>query len=560
MERLSGFWQNNRKKYWFSLIVCALFICALVIVCRPTFETNDDLTLANMFNRSRAGVEAWSNVSGYLYGALLVFLYDVFPAISWHCVVMYLITWVSMASVSYVIQNRFRLFPALALSSALMFVYGYECLIVINFTKVSAMAAAAGVFLVFAAMMDEEKKFLWPLSGAFLIMTGYAVRINEGLGVGLSMTSGGVYLFLRLFGKEMRGRRLKMIRRYLVCLLPVVVLLGVARASDQYAISSSPERAVYKEYQDLRTRLMDHGFPDYDENREVFERLNINENAWKLYKAWDYYDTEKFSADVMKELAQVQPAGSITKETVKGFFELFPDRFFRNPMFLVYLGIIFLLILCGRRDTSVWVAIVYQFALLMAVELFLYSDKRFGLSRVEMGLWLGACLTAILMLDERAFHLERRAGLLIMAAVLAFVQPSWSVNYRRQTTARVRKADKKFAEVSQLTSDKDHLYIFNTGDYMAAWAYLPFETVKEGSLTNVLPLGSWCAKSAPFVKSFEAYGVTNPYRAMVENEKVLVVASNEKTILTYLQDYYDPDCRAVKVGDVGGVGIYSFHD
>ena len=560
MRVAKDFIRKNRKSFWFALLMNLAFLAFLLLFTRPDFESNDDLALACFFNRSRVSVDAWTDLAGYPYGALLIFLYGITSKIPWHSVVMYLVALLSMSAVTCVIQKRFRGSAAMFLSFLLMVFFGYECFIVINFTRVSACATAAGVFLIFSSMTDEKKGILQTIIGACFVFAGYSIRTNEGMGVGLAMTSGGIYLLLDLFGRDKKGRRLKTVLRYALLLLPVAAFMAGAIGMDSYALHSSPEREYYKEYSDARTRLMDHDFPAYAPNQETYEKLGINQNAWKLYRTWNFYDPDKFSVDVMKQVAALSPQQKITKDTIRSFFKTYPERFTRNPMFLVYLFVVCLILFFGRRRWSVLLTIIYQFLLLTATELYLYADNRFGLMRVELGLWFGATLILLLMLDSEKFTLDGRSALLLMVLALILDQPQWQGSYRRQQGKALSQREASLEVTKQLAADKDHLYLCNISDYPISWSYGPFEAMPEGIASNIIPLGSWSAASKPYVDTMAAYGVRNPYKDMIGNDKVRVVASRIKTILTYLHDYYDPDCTAEPVGQAGSAVIYEIHD
>ena len=58
---------------------------------------------------------------------------------------------------------------------------------------------------------------------------------------------------------------------------------------------------------------------------------------------------------------------------------------------------------------------------------------------------------------------------------------------------------------------------------------------------------------------FQHYGIENPYRDMIDNEKVRLVADSPERVLTYLHDYYDADCTAEKIGTIGDHNLYAFH-
>lgn len=551
--------KKHRRSFWFSMLINAVFLVLLMLVTKPVYESNDDAAMVSMFNNARGGVDAYSNASSYLYGLFLIFLYRITSSVPWHCVVLYLTVFFSLSAITHVILNRFRGWAGMALSSVIMVFFGYQCYTVINFTRAAACGTAAGAFLILSAMAEKKVRKNWILWGSLLVFIGYNIRPNEGLAVGLCMTSGGVYLLLMLIRAEKRTR-LKRLLKYAAGMIPVVALVAASAGIEKYEISSDPERLAYREYAHVRTRLMDHGFPGYPENYKTYQELDINENAYKLYRNWDFYDTEKMSTDVMKQIQKLQPEEKITAATVKSYFNTYPERYFRNMMFLLFLFVLLLLAVYGRHNLSVLLTVIYQILLMAGVILYLFADKRSGLVRVEMGLWLGATLILVIMLDEKNFAIDRRSSLVLMLTALIFGQMDWSDQYRRLSTKGTAKKEKARELVAPLTADKEHLYICNTGDYLPVSAYGPFEPIPEYYVSNIVPLGSWICGSVPYTHALEAYGVENPYRDMIGNDKVRLVAIAIKPILQYLQDYYDADCTAEEVGTMGDAKIYVIHE
>lgn len=559
MKKLTEFGRRYRKKFWFALLVNAGFLLFLLLVTRPAFETNDDIALATMFNGARGSADPYSDVAGYLYGLLMVFLYRITPVIPWHSLFTYAVIFLSLSAVTYIIQNRFRGFAALLLSSVLLICFGYECYAIINFTRTAACAAAAGTYLIVSALDEERIRIRRLLAGSLLFFTGFIIRTNEGLALGLVLSSGAVYLILKLFGRQYRGKRLRRLFSCILSALPVAVLVLGAMAAERSAVKQDPAKAYYRYYSDTRSRLMDHSFPGYAENHELYEELDINNNAWNLYRNWNFYDPDKFSPEIMEKVASVSPRQEISMDLVRSFLKQYPDRFFRNTMFLVYLFLLVMVILYGRHSWPVFLTVLYQLLTLMATELYLFSDRRYGLNRVEMGIWFGASLILLLFLDEEKFRPDGRTALTIMLAALILDQSSWRADYRRNTVKTVAQYQTYRKKTLQMSEDKEHLYLCSIGDYPAAKAYGPFQAMPDDVVSNIVPLGSWSAGSITYINAMKAYGVENPYRDMIGNEKVRLVASDIDMILTYLKDYYDPDCTAEKVGKVGKSNVYVIH-
>ena len=111
-----------------------------------------------------------------------------------------------------------------------------------------------------------------------------------------------------------------------------------------------------------------------------------------------------------------------------------------------------------------------------------------------------------------------------------------------------------------LSSDTSHLYICTAGSYYPTKAYAPLDRIPVGAYSNIITLGGWSAESIPFCAIYQNYGVTNPYRDMINNEAVRLVANNPDQIVQYLRDYYDSECHAEAERKVGQYTVYKIVD
>ncbi len=546
---------KNRRKLWFSILINAVFLCVLLLVECPYYETNDDITLQNLVNLSRDVQDAWTQTS-FLFGLVLTLLYRITQQLPWYIMVLYGVMFVSLTAVTYIALNFPDGWLGGMIAAILLIFYGYQGYVVVNFTRVAGCAGAAGALLVVRGMRKEEKRYLYILIGSLLAFAGFSIRSSEALAAFGCVSPAGICLLLRLNEEEGKGRRGKVFLRYILCLVPVMALFAGGQAATVYARIESPVREAYSNYSKARIAVMDHGFPSYAANKEAFEELDINRNAYQLYKHWDFYDPEKVPVETMERIAEMQPEYRFTLETVKAFFEKYPEKTFFNPMFLIYLIVLAAAVIFGRRDRSSNLTVLYQAAFMCGVYLYLFYIRRYGVPRVESALWLGASLGLFPILEKSRSRISRRGAAVAVLFALVFAQNDYSSDYRSLSElSRSRRVNFQ-NYVSMLSADQEHLYIFQTNRFFPDQAYGPFDRVPAGSLNNLVPLGGWTTMSAPYLYSFESYGVRNPFRDMIGNEKVRLVTDDPDGIVRYLQDYYDASCHAKQIDTIGNNNIY----
>lgn len=550
MNKVSLFFDRNRKRVWFAIAVNILFLLFLLLVTRPYFETNDDITLACFFNRARGVQDAYTDLSNWIFGALLSLCYRITAQLPWYILFLYGAVFISLTTVTHILLSRFDGWAGGMLACVFMVFFGYECYTAVNFTKAAGCAAAAGACLIYFSVKEEKLHLSGVIFGALMILMGYVIRPEEGMGAAASTIAGALFLVLRIPRDVEKGKRGRRFLRYVLSALLAVVLVAGAKGADIYARISSPERQAYDEYMGVRTQIMDYGFPNFSRNQEAYQKLDINKNAWQLYRTWNFYDTEKFPAEVMQKVADLQPERKLDRQAVRDFLKQYPDKFFENQIFLVYLFVLVLVILYGIRSRETFFSVILHLAVMGLLFFYLFFEGRYGLRRVDVGIWWGGVLGLLVMLDPQAFHVDKKAAIAIMFFALIIDQVSWEPHYRRQTQDERDAQVEKRNIVSELSSDKDHLYICMSGSYYPTGAFGPLDRIPVGAVSNIITLGGWAAQSIPFVSVYQSYGISNPFRDMIGNETVRVITKDEKRLVRYLQDYYDPACRAEVIGSV----------
>lgn len=549
---------KNRRKLWFSFLLNAVFLFLLLLIVRPYYETNDDVSLQSFFNLSRGVQDPYTRSANYIFGWILSVAYRITRQLPWYSLFFYFVIFVSLTSLSYIILSRFRDgWLAGMLVGMILLVFGYQTYIVINFTRVSAVAAASGTILTVNSMRGRKADKWGILIGALLVFAGYIIRPQGAIAACACASAAGIWLLLGIPSDAGKGRRNRLFARYLICLLPVVILVAGAKAMDVHERETNPARQEFYEYGNERIAVMDHGFPKFKENKEAFKKLGINYTAWQLYKKWNFYDPEKMSKETMTEIAKLQQDDRITANTVISFLKIYPGKAFLNQVCLLYLAVLALCIVYGRKGKRELLAVFWQILVVGILLLYLFSTRRYGMPRVEAGMWMG-CIAGILpILEDSRARISRKTAVAALLFVLIFSQKDWNVHYRRQTQAARDRQINYRNYTSMLSNDTEHLYLFPVTRFFPDNAYSPFDRIPENSLYNLSPLGGWTAMSIPFLAVYERYGVTNPYRDMIGNDKIRLVTDDPDIFVKYLRDYYDPDCSAKKVGTIGESNIYT---
>ena len=550
--------KQKYRKISVALISNLLILGAMAAFMRPSFETNDDIVFAELGSGLRGVKDAHLVFQNYGLGMIYRLLYGVTGRLPWYTIVQYMILFAAFTVVTYVLMSRLGEISGLCLFVILACGFGYEGYIHLQFTKTAGIAAAAAVFLLLY-LLEQEKYSWWGIAGGILLaVIAYMYREDQfWASCGLMVGAGLLFLF------DLRKYRNKKLRRLGICVLTFGVLLLSVFGVDRWDSSKyrSAEWKEYQEFNQLRSELLDYGFPDYDSNQEIYEELGISREAYELYKSWNFNDTEKFDTEVMKKLVDLKQKRPLTIRTVTAFLRRFPSDLLRMPMFYFFAVFAVLWLLCGKKDVCSVISVLAECLLLVAVYFYLYYQGRYMVNRVDVGLWFSACLVMLWIFSSgEVRHMNTKVSVLLCMICVALGQFMMYTDWRLATSSIPEARVSQRAVLETIGTDKEHTYLAKSGMLSEIVCYGPFDRMPENLLDNVYWFGGWECRTPGYTRAMEVHGIINPYRDVVNNENIYLVDDNIDLTLKYIRQYYAENAEAVFVKTIGNVDVYQIID
>ena len=541
-----------------ALISNLLILGAMAAFMRPSFETNDDIVFAELGSGLRGVKDAHLVFQNYGLGMIYRLLYGVTGRLPWYTIVQYMILFAAFTVVTYVLISRLGEISGLCLFVILACGFGYEGYIHLQFTKTAGIAAAAAVFLLLY-LLEQEKYSWWGIAGGILLaVIAYMYREDQfWASCGLMAGAGLLFLF------DLRKYRNKKLRRLGICVLTFGVLLLSVFGVDRWDSSKyrSAEWKEYQEFNQLRSELLDYGFPDYDSNQEIYEELGISREAYELYKSWNFNDTEKFDTEVMKKLVDLKQKRSLTIRTVTAFIRRFPSDLLRMPMFYFFAVFALFWILCGKKDVCSVISVLAECLLLVAVYFYLYYQGRYMVNRVDVGLWFSACLVMLWIFSSgEVRYMNTKVSVLLCMICVVLGQFMMYKDWRLATSSIPEARVSQRAVLETIGTDKEHTYLAKSGMLSEIVCYGPFDRMPENLLDNVYWFGGWECRTPGYTRAMEVHGIINPYRDVVNNENIYLVDDNIDLTIKYIRQYYAENAEAVFVKTIGNVDVYQITD
>ena len=546
-----------------------LFLLLLLKVFTPRYEINDDIFISMFIDGQMANKSRYILFCNYFLAAVLEWMYDLtgnaYPLYSYY---QYGLLFLSFTGISYILLRRCGFFAALAAAACLLGAFAADCYIWLTYTKTAGVAVTAGVLLMLFAKREIERETPGTpesrcclAAGAALCLASCALR-TESFVTGLALLFPvGLY---ELIG-NIRSSGQKKFRAAAVYFRPFLIMLLLA--AGLYGGNALMWReSPYKEYKDFM--LEARKIPDYysslnsyERMPEVYEALNISPEVLDMasgsYQGFD--DPEIWTTEVCRQVTEARDGlgtypnlGEMLK-TYAGCWAKFMEYRFMWGVF----GLGLLWLIFAKKDIGRISVIAGQLLIFSCMYLVLIRMERYLLNRVDISLFMALAGGMLWQITESKPG-RWRQGLCLLLALLAV--PMCACQFRQNLSNNQeyqRNIDYCKWQIQRFIED-EHLFLVGTSA-LNLYLYSPLEPMPEGYRDSLYFSGGWVVRHPQVMALLAEYGLENPYRDAVNNERVYLIPNNINTTIKYIHDYYDSEARAEIVQDLSsefGVNIY----
>lgn len=548
-----------------AVLLNAVLLVLLLSCFTPRFETNDEVLMSKFVDGQMGEKSAYIPFINILLGFFLKMLYTLAgESLNWYSISQYALMFCGFTAMTWVLLRRFRPLAAMGMAAVILMTVGVNSYLYPAFSKVSAVAAAGGLSLMLYAGEKEQGKARTMILGFVMAVLGYLWRFEEFFGVAALLAPVGLTAMMGILEKS-KGELLKLrmrktfayARPFLLLLVTVLLLFGFDRF-----MWTRGDYAYFTRYNDTRSMLVDYGeLPDYEQMQEVYDALDMDENAVYFLKNWSFYDTEKFSLEQIEAVLEArnqQTAQRSAGECLGIFLDEAVPGLAKTLAFFAPALMLMLWLSCGRRGLRHWLGLLLSLGFFGIIYLLMIYQNRYLANRMDMGLLLALALVMSFMMDGE--KLKRDVLLCcILAALAAFTGLYMNKNvclYSGQYAVEDKSSQK--AAVELLLEDEEHLYLCKV------WSidheiYGPLETAPAGFADKIVLLGGWSLYHPSIEHVLEKWGIENPYPDMIDDPQVLLIDKDIERTVEYLQKYYEPSARAEKLEQLSadtGLEIY----
>lgn len=522
-------------------LVVTLFAALFFLGVVPArFGTNDDTAMAGMaygYNGQYSSYLVFINV---VVGMMLEGCLTVLPTVPWYTIFQLVLICAALVILLFLLFQKFgvqSIFPATLLLSY----FGYEFLSRMQFSKTAGISVVAGFLLLFDANKNKKSVFIY-LLGASMVIAGslYRFKVFEMLcipffGVGIQMLWGAI-----------KERDIKKLLRLCIPFIAVFAVCFGLRALDSWTYQRDEQWASYREFNSLRSQLLDYGFPNYEENQGLYESLGITKNDLSMYRNWEIADPDRFNVEIMRKLVDAKETRQFNWALIRGFVEEITLGMLKYWHFSAFLIVLFMCLLLSEGKKHLFL-LVYLCVSFCFEQLYLYYEGRYLQGHVDVSIILAITMILLLCICPRQIFSQRWMAALMAGLVLMASIPQYLVYLS------VERQESKRAYIFQMfRTDPEHLYMGSLSDSGTLFTMM-WDPGTVGIRANHVTPAGWLTNSPYKLKVFNAYGIENPYRDIVNNQNVYFVCNSGLNMrLTYIQEHYAPEANAYLVKNING--------
>lgn len=499
----------------------------------------------------------------FVNGAYAYFLkpfYSLFPSVGWYFIFELVAVFASFTAFAYFALRQIEGRLGIVLSVFLLACLTSDFYLELSFTQCAAVATAAGILFLYFG--NSERRWQYLLIAIPFLVAGTLFR-REGFLLGIPFAAA---LLAWNFWKS---------RKVWVASLAVLAFIAGAyfalQSFNRSLFNDNGEYAYYLAYQGPRSLLGDGAFYDSEAVYDELEERGLHGQDFRVLERWVFYDTEAFSLDSLKPIADVVYRNSYelnrAKMPIALLYAVASSFLHTNAWCWVVLCLLLFFAVPKKASWYAWGSL----ALISLCLTYLLMQNRV-VYHVETGIWLYAIACAAPFMQmrqdgtfEKIFggNGKKLLWLLGMMSALCFVFAMST--QRSEENGRLlfgsRKMPAEWQEFLQYANERPNdVFLLHFDPYKALAAYKnpAYRAAAPGSWGNLVPIGYWNVNLPGMKREFEKRGVTNPLRDMVKDNVYVVDGGSGIKLDYYYKAHYQKEFAIDTVKKFGHYNLLKY--
>lgn len=583
------FSKTKRKNLLLAIGFNLIFLILAIVVCDVKYEVSDDFVMASVLSGAYGNeYNPHMMFVNVIWGYLLMPFYKLVPIVSWYLVSLLGLCFCSFTAVTYMLLERLDRAVAMMLSMLFIAFFSNDAYILVQFTKVAALAVMSGsVVLLWGLFYGEGKRKIEVVVGGLLVIAGSMIRFKTIYMAGGFILIIVIFESIKMIKTARKNRSSQIIKSAVIGAALIGVVFGL-RVVDGYSYSSDSSYKYYKQYSTARAGVID--WPDYgyEAIKDVCDEADISEHDYYMMRTWNFADNDVFNLEAMEDvgnaLERLKKESGISKREI---YDQIRDRSYSS--YPSVWGCVLLLVISIIVIHRYWWMTIVSMLGAWAYLIYFYIQGRV-VYRVECGIFICAFLTMLYFWDRqqcREIAEMRRVSFLLSIFFLinqskVYIQddaPQWmsgeeykgyveevfyeSWNYDSRRYASNIYKENAYSELnSEITENPENFYFmdFNTTIQTIYFQYNPFKTMPYGSYSNCVYMAGITSNFPEVNKILEDKEVENPLKCLVKDGVYLIDNRYQEEKLEYLREHYYPNARMELYKTVDGYQVWKYYE
>lgn len=572
---------KNHSSVFTAVLVNAFFLTFILLFCGAYYEVSDDWFFAKNIADGHYDYTFCSFFIQYLTGLVQKVIYPVNAFI----VVQIALGFVALSTICYIFLETFKF------KKGILFILILECLFAINiysivtFTKTAAFLAVAGGLMMLWAYHNKKHLGFW-VYGIVLVLFGSFYRLKifySVLAVFFFVVAACMIASLEKFNiKSILGMfrkvlNIKTVSMVLAMLLAVFSYDFVSRE----IIYSGEGMDYYKEYNSLRSSVVDFTLPDYDRdgNAEMYNSIGISRNDYEMIKRWYLDDEGNADVETLTKLCELQETaragfGEIVKKMLIAEWEYVVGVHPEGILIVAYIVISALILLLYKNKSFLF------FGMETAIIVGLYTYLWYG-GRCNYRAIFSVLLAAVVCLFYCTRYLEYRnwvqkikenkkqlfeiplAAICILFAGVSLYLSATVVTEKLPVT--LPDGYPKMEAFIEAPENEGKVFALSRKSYLVFRNAVKLRNPlvleqEEDAFDKCVYFGSTYYAHPRYDELLASVGVDNLYKDIIDNENIYFVDRGDiEMFVEYLNEQYSDDSAAFEQEFVCNIKPYTIY-
>ena len=458
------------KKPITAMVLFNIF-CPIIFmfVCEPHFASTDDQFLNQIFAGTFGKPEAGYGKVNFVLGHFLKTLYELLPGIPWFALIQCVCVFVSFMTITCIIIKTTERWGGTITCIIFLILCGYECYARISYIKTSVVCVMTSCYIFYRLMTYRMKSNKLLVMGVVLFFVGF-MWWDKSLIVSLVVL--GIPMLLRMI-KERKDKNFRFVLG-MACL--IVVGTGILSLGNKCYIKSNQEVEQYTNYISTWAKINNYGWPDFYENIDVFDDLEITESEYNLLVAGEGGVGDPISLEELQKIEEITEKPEINLSKILDFTRKYPIHFFEIGIFLGFLIICFLFSLSTTKNKVFWGS--YLFIVSYGLFFWYFMNNIDEVMVRGVIIWIAPIIAMLAIMEDihvDSIGLQRYYSFIIgIALVILINQQYWNITSKYQgDTYEIQEM------IDIISADAENIYLTNNEDFIQK--DMPFDSLQKGA-------------------------------------------------------------------------------